>query len=75
MDRGSDKHGPQLDEELKDESHSIESSSREARVEGHKEKEDTQELEGSGSSADDYPHRNRGEEGGSSHPKPREEDS
>jgi len=75
MERGSDKHGPKLDEELKDESHSIETSSKESRVEDHKEKEDTREqsLEGRGSSADDHPLRNRGKEGGSSHPKPKDE--
>jgi hypothetical protein len=70
MERGSDKHGPQLDEELKEESHSIETSGKESRVEGHKEKEDTERpLEGSGTSAGP-----RGDEGGSSHPKPKDGD-
>jgi hypothetical protein len=70
MERGSDKHGPKLDEELKEESHSLETSSKESRVEGHKEKEDTGEesLGGSGSSAEA-----RDEEGGSSHPRPKDE--
>jgi hypothetical protein len=71
MERGSDKHGSQLDDELKEESHSLETSGKESRVESHKEKEDTGEppLEGSGTSA-----RPKREEGGSSHPKPKDDD-
>ena len=81
MERGNDRSGPRLDDEFKAESESLERSGRESRVEEHREQQGATEEEpeaaeriaGSGSSAETYPYTNRGEEGGASHPKPREE--
>jgi hypothetical protein len=76
MDKGSNKHGPTLDEELKHETEPLERSGKEGHAEAHLEKEsDTpggHRISGSGSSADDYTYRDRGEEGGASHPKPKD---
>lgn len=82
MERGSDKSGPRLDDELKAETESLERSGHESRVEEHREQQGATEDEpeageriaGTGSSADTYPYTDRGEEGGASHPKPRERD-
>ena len=77
MERGSDKHGPKLDEEMKEEAQAVERSGKESRVEDEREKESAtgHRISGSGTSTDDYPYRNRGEEGGSSHPKPRDDEN
>ena len=82
MERGSDKHGDRVDDELQRESESIERSLGESHVEGERLKEGSAEDEpgsghrvrGSGSSADEYPWKDHGEEGGASHPKPRSDD-
>jgi hypothetical protein len=81
MERGSHKHGSKLDEQIKKEVEPLERAThQESHVEGDREKEDRPDhtqsaqegdaLSGSGSSADDFPYRDRGEEGGVGHPKP-----
>ena len=80
MERGSDKHGPRLDEEMKAEEEPLTRSGRESHVEPEREKEAPEtdasggghRIAGSGSSADDYTWRDHGEEGGASHPKPKD---
>jgi hypothetical protein len=82
LERGSDKHSPKLDEELERETEPLERSGRESHVEGEREKEAPEgDIEGSGhriagtgSSADDYSYKDRGEEGGASHPKPKDDE-
>jgi hypothetical protein len=80
MERGSDKHGPKLDDELESETEPLERAGRESHVEEAREKEtpgdsdigDGHRVAGSGSSADAYTYEDQGERGGASHPKPRE---
>lgn len=83
MERGSSKHGPRIDDEAQAETESIERSGKESRAEDFVEKEPTDESEGSssghrihgsGSSAEEYTYKDHGEEGGASHPKPRDKD-
>jgi hypothetical protein len=66
MERGSSKHGPPLDDELKDEARAVERAAKESRVEDAREKEEAEghRVTGSGSSADIYPHQDLGETGG-----------
>ena len=93
MERGSDKHSPELDDKLKEETEALERSLKEPHVEEFLEKEAPGEDElsddasappgepasghriaGTGSSAESYSYTDRGEEGGSSHPKPKDEE-
>jgi hypothetical protein len=87
VDRGSNKHGPQLDDEIKRETEALERSGKEARVEEFREMEDASaelgdaeggasghRISGSGSSADEYTYKDWGEVGAASHPKPKLED-
>jgi len=87
MDRGSNKHSPELDDEMKKETEALERSGREARAEEFLEKEDVSaapgdaeagssghRITGSGSSSDEYTYKDWGEVGGASHPKPKAED-
>jgi hypothetical protein len=75
-ERGSSKHGPQLDDELDHEAESLQRAGKEPHAEEERERESEEEpmpgprIAGSGSSAKDLSYRNRGEEGGASHPKP-----
>jgi hypothetical protein len=60
---------------MEQESQPIEHSAKEGHVEEFLDKEEASKghrVRGSGSSADDYPYRDHGEEGGASHPKPKE---
>jgi hypothetical protein len=77
-----------MDDQLKKEGEPLERSRKESRAEESREKERHPEevpeagqdepggsghrISGSGTSTGDYPYRDRGEEGGASHPKPRE---
>ena len=72
--------GPRLDDERKHEDEPLERSGREARVEEAREQQGAEDesltsghrVSGSGSSAETYPYRDRGEEGGASHPQPKD---
>jgi hypothetical protein len=82
MERGSSKHGSDMDERLEATTEPIERSLKEPHVEEEREEEaeeaDTgsgHRVRGSGSSADTYPWTDRGEEGGASHPKPKNGDA
>ena len=78
MERGSDKHGSRLDDELQDESEPLERSLGESHVSDERLKESSAEEEGgtghrirgSGTSTEEYPWKDHGEQGGASHPKP-----
>ncbi|MDQ3956112.1 MAG: hypothetical protein M3285_11260 [Actinomycetota bacterium] len=85
MERGSDKQGPRVDDQVKHEEESLERAGKEAHVEGFRQDEAPTDVEpgeveeptpsghrisGTGSSADTYPYRDHGEKGGASHPKP-----
>lgn len=72
MERGSDKHGRTLDEEMKEETEAQERSGAQSRVEEGLEKESPlgHRISGSGSSAEEYTYKDHGEEGGKGHPKP-----
>lgn len=81
MEQSSDKRGPQLEDEMKKETEELERSGKEAHVEENREQEGDEDdrlaggghrVSGTGSSADTYPHTDRGEEGGASHPKPKD---
>ena len=80
VERGSDRHGSRIDEELSEAAEPLERSGRESHVEPEREQESADDdvpgsghrVRGSGSSADDYSYTDRGEEGGSSHPKPKD---
>ena len=80
MERGSDKHGGKLDDKLQGESEELRRSGRESHVEGEREKEAPEgdasgsghRVAGTGSSADKYSLADHGEEGGASHPKPKD---
>jgi hypothetical protein len=83
MERGSDKHGSRVDDQLKKETEPLERSLAESHVEPERERESPDEEEtsgtghrisGTGSSAEEYPWKDHGEQGGASHPKPRTED-
>jgi len=86
MERGSNKHNPELDDEMKKESEPLVRSLKEPRADEVREKEAvTPEVEppeeapsghriaGSGSSADEYTYKDWGEVSGASHPKPKAE--
>ena len=85
MERGSNKHGPKIDDEIGRETEALERSGKEARADESREKEDVSaapgegdgtpsghRISGSGSSADEYTYKDWGEVGGASHPKPKE---
>jgi hypothetical protein len=80
MERGSDKHGSKLDDELQSESEPLTRSGKEPHVEAEREKEAPEgdqsgsghRVSGTGSSADKYNLTDHGEEGGASHPKPKD---
>ncbi|MFN2489432.1 MAG: hypothetical protein ABR529_06800 [Actinomycetota bacterium] len=82
MERGSDKHGSRVSEQLEEESEPLERSLKESHVESEREKESGEadmpgsghRISGTGSSADEYPLKDHGEEGGASHPKPKDAD-
>jgi hypothetical protein len=61
---------------MKEETEPIERSSKEGHLDDEREQQGASghRITGSGSSADSYNYQNRGEEGGSSHPKPKETD-
>jgi hypothetical protein len=79
MERGSDKHGPRLDNAMEGESEPLTRSAKEAHVEGERDREAPADdpggkghrIAGSGSSADEHSWRDHGEQGGASHPKPK----
>jgi hypothetical protein len=82
MERGSSKHGPDMDERLEATTEPIERSLKEPHVEGERQEEPEEadtgsghRVRGTGSSADTYSLTDRGEEGGASHPKPKDEES
>jgi hypothetical protein len=79
MDTGSNKKGSKLERAMKQETEPLERSGKEGHAEDFREQQGRGEeegtghrLAGSGSSADDYTYRDRGEEGGASHPKPKD---
>jgi hypothetical protein len=85
MERGSNKHGPKVDEQIARETEALERSGKEARAQESRESEDASaapgegegtpsghRISGSGSSADEYTFKDWGEVGGASHPKPKE---
>jgi hypothetical protein len=85
MERGSNKHGPKLDEQIQGETEALERSGKEAHAEESREIEDPSaapndaegtssghRISGSGSSAEEYTYKDWGEVGGASHPKPKE---
>jgi hypothetical protein len=82
MERGSAKHGPQMDDQIDSESESIQrAKNQESRSEEDRLKEEDPEepgsghrIAGSGSSAEGHSWSDHGEEGGASHPKPKEDD-
>lgn len=76
METSGTHKNPKLDEAMKQESEPIERSSKEGHVEDEREQQGASghRIAGSGSSADTYSYQDRGEEGGSSHPKPKGED-
>jgi hypothetical protein len=81
MKPGNDKHGAKVDETMKSETESIERTGREGHVEEEREQQGGpgdsalgETISGSGSSADTYPYRDHGEEGGASHPQPKADD-
>jgi hypothetical protein len=81
MERGSSKHGPDADDRLQDIDEPLERSLKEPHVADERAEEEREDedpgsghrIAGSGSSADSYTLTDRGEEGGSSHPKPKPE--
>jgi hypothetical protein len=79
MDRGSNKAGPKLNDEMEKESAPLETSNKEGHVEDHLEKEndgsvgDGHRIQGTGANADEYPWKDHGEVGGESHPKPKDD--
>lgn len=71
--------GRRLDDERKKETESLERSGKESHTEEFREQEggdvpSGHRIAGSGSSADTYSYTDRGEEGGASHPKPKDGD-
>ena len=75
MERGSDKHGPRIDDEMDDEAKPIEQSNKEGHVEDFLDKEGAEKghrIRGTGSSADEHSYEDKGEQGGASHPRPKE---
>lgn len=85
MERGSNKHGPKLDDQIQSETEALERSGKEARADESREIEEASatpgdaegtpsghRISGSGSSADEYTYKDWGEVGGASHPKPKE---
>ncbi|MGH2735542.1 MAG: hypothetical protein ACRDKZ_08180 [Actinomycetota bacterium] len=81
QERRSNKQGPKADDAQHGEEEALERSGRESHVEEEREKEGEGEgaaasghrVSGSGSSADDYSYTDHGEEGGASHPKPKDD--
>jgi hypothetical protein len=75
-----DTESPRIDEERKHEEEPLERSGRESRVEDFREQQGGEDesmpsghrIAGSGSSAESYSYRDRGEEGGASHPAPKD---
>ncbi|CAN5744415.1 hypothetical protein BH18ACT15_BH18ACT15_04810 [soil metagenome] len=88
MERGSNTSGPRLDEARKKEDHALETSAKESHVEPERETERVEDpvldedaedfsgyghrIAGTGSSADEYSLTDHGEEGGASHPVPKD---
>lgn len=78
MDRGSNKVGSKLNQEMEQETASLNTADREGHVEEHLEKErdgstgDGHRIRGTGANADEYPWKDHGEVGGDSHPKPKQ---
>jgi hypothetical protein len=85
VERGSTEHGPRADDRLDEETGDGLKSNKEAHREDGREREGAgpepevghgagsgHRIAGSGSSADEYSYKNHGEEGGASHPKPRD---
>ena len=78
MERGSDKHGSRVDDQMGEEAEPLERSLGESHVEDERLKESSADEEGgtghrirgTGSSAEEYPWKDHGETGGASHPKP-----
>ncbi len=75
----SNQSGRRLDEERKKETEPLERSGKESHVEEFREQEggdmpSGHRISGTGSSADTYSYTDRGEEGGASHPKPKDGD-
>ena len=82
MERGSNKVGSKLNQEMEQETQALERSGKEGHVQESREMEgdgsaDGHRIAGTGSSADEYSYKDHGEVGGESHPKPKdsEEDS
>ena len=86
MKRGSTEHGPRADDALEEETGDGLTRNKEAHQEEGLEREGAgsepevshgagggHRITGSGSSAEDYSYKDHGEEGGESHPKPRDE--
>ena len=80
MERGGDK-SPKIDDQVKKDEETLVRSLKEGHVEEFREQQGPGEDEpggsghrvaGTGSSADSYSYTDRGEEGGSSHPKPKD---
>lgn len=79
MERGSDKHGPMVDDELQSETEALERSGKDPHVEEHLARDGVEEdepgdpLAATHSSAPTHHNRHEGEAGGSSHPKPKDD--
>jgi hypothetical protein len=82
LDKASGKSGSRLDEAKKREAESLERSGKESRVEEFREQEGPEDqdqpsghrIAGSGSSAESYSYEDKEEQGGKSHPKPKEDE-
>lgn len=82
MDKASGKSGSRLDQAKKREAESLERSGKESHVEEFREQEGAEDqdqpsghrIAGSGSSADSYSYEDKEEQGGKSHPKPKEDE-
>lgn len=80
MERGSNKVGSKLNQEMEHETAPLENANQEGHVEEHLEKErdgsagDGHRIAGTGANADEYPWKDHGEVGGESHPKPNSSD-
>jgi hypothetical protein len=72
MERGSSKHGSRLDDELSEEAEPLDRSAKESHVEEHLEKEypGGHRVRGSGTSTEEHPYKDHGDEGGREHPRP-----
>ncbi|HEX2051525.1 MAG TPA: hypothetical protein VHJ34_12975 [Actinomycetota bacterium] len=81
MERGSNKKGAKLDDQLEKEALSLETATpKDPHAESERQQETAGDepgtghrVAGSGSSADEYSYKDHGETGGASHPKPKDE--